>query len=61
MKSQNRVNVEIYSKAVRNLGHGLSRNPPVISFLLTRVPNFTSYSWDLGTTNDEMVSEFLKG
>lgn len=60
-KSQNRMNLEIYSKAVRNLGYDMSRNTPVISLPSIRVPNFIRYSWSLGTTNDEMMSEVLEG
>lgn len=53
--------MEIYSKAVRNLGYGMSRNTHIISLPSIRVPNFTRYSWSLRTTNDEMMSKFLKG
>lgn len=61
MKSQNKMNVEIYSKAARNLGYDISRNTPIITLPSVRVPKFTGYSWSLGTTNDEMMSEFPEG
>lgn len=55
------MNVEIYSKAARNLGYDISRNTPIITLPSVRVPKFTGYSWSLGTTNDEMMSEFPEG
>lgn len=59
--SQNRLNVEIYRKAVSNLGYDQSPNPPIISLPSIRVPNLTWYSWSLGTVNDEMVRELPEG
>ena len=43
------------------LSYDLSGNIPVILLPSIKVPNFTGYSWSLGTTNDEMMSEFLEG
>lgn len=60
-KVMTRMNLEIYSKAVGSLGYDMSRNTSTISLPSIRVPNFTRYSWSLGTTNDEMMSEFLEG
>lgn len=39
----------------------ISGNIPVILLPSIKFPNFTGYSWSLGTTNDEMMSEFLEG
>lgn len=53
--------MEIYSKAVRSLGHDLPRNSPIISLPSIRVSNFIRYSCSLGITNDELMSGFFEG
>jgi hypothetical protein len=59
--TQSRMNLEISRRTVRNLGCDISRNTSIILLPSISVPSVISYLWSLGTTNDEMMSDFLEG